>query len=270
MSTAQPQSRPIFASVVMPAFDEGERLPQLLRVLELSADPLSPPTEFIVADDGSAPGHHARHQAAVAATRNAWGRQGAPHRISLFTLPRNRGKGAAIRAAWSQSAPHAEWVGFVDADGAVPAAEVWRLIRRAAAGDADLVAGSRIKMAGHHVHRSLLRHLQGRVFATAVDVSFRLGFYDTQCGLKIVRSSLLRPLLPALQEERWMLDVELLLALRRAGARCVEEPIDWTDPGGSKVVPLLDPLRMLMALGRMRRRMMPRFGAAPASAGLLR
>jgi glycosyltransferase involved in cell wall biosynthesis len=268
MTDAQAQSGSIFASVAIPAFDEGQRLPHMLHELE-RAGPLLPPVEFIVADDGSAPGDHARYEEAVAATRCAWGRRGAPHRISLLTLPRNRGKGAAIRTAWSQSASQAEWVGFVDADGAVPAAEVWRLIRRAAAGDADVIAGSRIRMAGRAIHRSLVRHLQGRVFATAVDVSFRLGFYDTQCGLKLVRSSLLRPLLPGLREERWMLDVELLLALRRAGARFVEEPIDWTDPGGSKVVPLLDPLRMLMAIPRMRRQMAPQSGAAPAPEGLL-
>ena len=45
--------------------------------------------------------------------------------------------------------------------------------------------------------------------------------------------------------------------LQRRGARCVEEPIDWADPGRSKIVPLLDPLRMLAGLLSMRRRLGP-------------
>jgi len=50
--------------------------------------------------------------------------------------------------------------------------------------------------------------------------------------------------------------VSLLLALlKRAGARFREEPIDWSDPGDSKVVPGLDALRMAAGLWRLRRRM---------------
>src|SRR6185369_3630631 len=80
-------------------------------------------------------------------------------------------------------------------------------------------------------------------------------FYDTQCGVKFFHASLLRPLLPVLQEERWLLDVELLALMKRHNARAVEVPIDWVDIGGSKIVPGMDALRMLWGLTRLKKRL---------------
>jgi dolichyl-phosphate beta-glucosyltransferase len=124
-------------------------------------------------------------------------------------------------------------------------------------GELDVLAGTRMLMAGRSIRRGFTRHVQGRLFATVVERLFGLGFYDTQCGLKLVRAALLRPLLPRLREERWLLDVELLSLLQREGARVREEPIDWADPGGSKLVPGLDALRMAAGLRRIRDRRRP-------------
>jgi dolichyl-phosphate beta-glucosyltransferase len=66
---------------------------------------------------------------------------------------------------------------------------------------------------------------------------------------------LLRPLLPSLLENRWLLDLEVLALLKRTGARFREEPINWSDPGGSKVVPGLDALRMAAGLWHLHRRL---------------
>jgi len=70
-----------------------------------------------------------------------------------------------------------------------------------------------------------------------------------------MRADLLRPLLDVLQEQRWLLDVELLVLLKRRGARFLEVPIDWEDFGGSKVVPGLDAARMFWGLLKLRRRL---------------
>src|SRR5689334_21969762 len=94
--------------------------------------------------------------------------------------------------------------------------------------DVDVFAGPRVKMAGKRVERRVFRHLQGRIFATLTEACLRLGVYDTQCGVKLVRTAALRPVLPLLRENGWMLDVELLALLNARGARVVEVPIDWT------------------------------------------
>jgi glycosyltransferase involved in cell wall biosynthesis len=244
-------------SLVVPAFRESRRLPALVaRWTERALAERAGIVELIVVDDGSPPADaDAEREAAQRAARRL-AEAGAPHRVRFEALPRNRGKGAAVRHGWSLADPAARWLGFVDADGAVSAREVWRLTRRLADDPpVEVLAATRIRMAGRVIDRSLARHLQGRVFATLVEELYGLGFYDTQCGAKFFRAEALRPILPLLEENRWLLDVEALAILARRGARMVEEPIDWSDPGGSKVVPLLDPLRMWLSLWTMRRRL---------------
>ncbi|HET9597972.1 MAG TPA: glycosyltransferase [Anaeromyxobacteraceae bacterium] len=246
------------ATLVVPVYREGTRLPALVDALAAEAlrGP-APPLELLVVDDGSPPGHVAPERASVEDAAARLASAGAPHRFRFLALGANGGKGAAVRRGWSEADPRAAWLGFVDGDGAVPAGEAWRLVRMAAEGAAgvDALAATRMLMAGHTVQRSARRHVQGRVFATLVEELFHLGFYDTQCGLKLFRAGRLRPLLGSLREERWLLDVELLSRLHRAGAVLREVPIDWIDPGGSKMTPGLDALRMGAGLFRLRRRL---------------
>ena len=124
--------------------------------------------------------------------------------------PRNQGKGASIRAGWHRAGESEDWLGFIDADGAVPAREFWRVAVLLRSATEDAVCGSRVKMAGRSVERSAFRHVQGRAFATLVEGLFHFGFHDTQCGFKFFRAERLRPVLASLREDRWLLDIEVL------------------------------------------------------------
>ncbi|MCY1078999.1 dolichyl-phosphate beta-glucosyltransferase [Archangium lansingense] len=247
----------ITVSVVIPAYNEGERLPPYLgQLVQEGIRNPSPAVEIIVSDDGSKPEHAERHRACVAAAQSMLSRAGSPHRVSYVAAERNGGKGSAIRRGWRNVAPETTWLAFVDADGSVGAVDFFRLAALAASSsDVDVLAGSRILMAGRQVKRNLFRHLQGRVFATFTDLQFQLHYYDTQCGVKFFRASLLRPLLPVLKEERWLLDVELLALMKRHNARALEVPIDWAEVEGSKIVPGMDALRMFWGLTQLKHRL---------------
>jgi glycosyltransferase involved in cell wall biosynthesis len=254
---------PLIVSVVIPAYNEGERLPPYVeQLVEEAIRRPSPVVELVVSDDGSTPEHAQQLRACVAAAQATLARAGSPHRVSYVAAERNAGKGSAIRRGWSQVSPEATWLAFLDADGSVDAREFFRLAALvAASSEVDVVAGSRIIMAGRRVTRSRFRHLQGRLFAAITDLQFHLRFYDTQCGVKFFRAALLRPLLPELREERWLLDVELLALLQRRNACALEVPIDWAEVGGSKITPGLDTLRMLWGLTRLKRRLLASSGS---------
>lgn len=242
--------------IVIPAYNEGERLPGLLAdLVEYGVRVHAPSVEFLVVDDGSSPKDLQLERRAVEKAFTGFSSAGVPHRAKLLKLPRNFGKGSAIRRGWQEAAADADWLGFLDADGAVPASEVWRLVAMLDSKRFDLLAGARIRMAGHRIHRSLVRHLQGRIFATLAERWVPNGFYDTQCGIKLVKASRLRPLMEHLQEDRWLLDIELITLISKVGGDCIEEPIDWREPGSSKVVPILDPIRMTFGLWHLRRRL---------------
>lgn len=243
-------------TTVIPAYNEGDRLFNFLQDWVATATTgAGLRASAIVVDDGSREKEAGRQREAVSAAAQTLLQSGSPHGITYVRADRNRGKGAAIRLGWSRAGDETMWLGFIDADGAVPAREYWRIASTLPTAAADALCGSRVNMAGRSVSRSLFRHLQGRTFATFIEQLFHLGLYDTQCGFKFFRASALRPLLPALHEDRWLLDVEVLANLKAGGATLQEVPIDCHERGGSSLVFGLDPLKMGIRLLGLRRRL---------------
>ena len=243
-------------SIVIPAFNEGERLPGFLKALAQALPGLPVSGEVIVVDDGSLPEHRAQYQRAIDELHTP--------QIRLITLAQNQGKGAAIRTGFSDAG--GAWIGFADADGATPASEVARLLGIAHSSPGlSGVFGSRVYMLGYRIDRQVSRHLVGRVFVTLTHSLLGHVGYDSQCGCKFFRKSDLAALLPLCAENGYLLDIELIVLGLRKGMRFLEVPIHWTDVPGSKVSVIKDGLRMFLGLWRIRRRLsavMPAKGQA--------
>ena len=123
---------------------------------------------------------------------------------------------------------------------------------------ADAYIGSRIKMLGRTVSRSVKRHIVGRAFATLSSVVTGFSVYDSQCGCKLVRREFYRKVREHLVEARFAFDIDLLTNLSLAGARMREFPVDWADIPGSKVSLAKDGLQMAQAIWRLRDRLKQR------------
>lgn len=228
-------------SIVVPAYNEAERIAPTLRAITDYLDRGPSSYEVIVVDDGSR--DSTREVVAELAQAHA--------SVTLLALDKNRGKGAAVRAGVLAS--RGDEVLFSDADLSTPIAELPRL-RAALADGADVAIGSRASADSNVVVQPLLRRIQGRVFHAAVRM---LGFAavttlrDTQCGFKLFRRSVARALFQDLTISGFAFDVEVLeLAHRRF--QIAEVPVAWTHASGSKVRPGIDALGMLADLVRLR------------------
>jgi dolichyl-phosphate beta-glucosyltransferase len=171
--------------------------------------------------------------------------------LPLKKMPYNSGKGAAVYEGWADSGD-ADWLAFVDADGACSAKEVARLIGMID-GKTALFA-SRVKMLGRQVDRLFKRHLLGRVYATMVSELLKVPVYDSQCGLKIVPRAAYERVSSGLQVTGFAFDVELMIALLDAGCQIQEVPIDWHEVIGGKVNLFLDSWRMARDVMRIKAR----------------
>jgi glycosyltransferase involved in cell wall biosynthesis len=236
--------------LAVPCYRDADRLERYLPELYRALEPW-PEVSVVVVDDGSGREQADRIRALVRRLDDGSGRLLAP----VFLEP-NRGKGGAVYAGWDAAPESADWLGFVDADGAIPAVEVARVIEPVRAGDAaaDAIFASRVMMLGRRVVRSKHRHVIGRVFATLTSMVLRLDAYDTQCGFKLVRRSAYLSVRPTLTETRFAFDVDLLAALLERGMTVREIPIDWQDVPGGKVSILRDSLQMATAVWKLRRR----------------
>lgn len=235
------------AIVVIPAFRESVRLPAYLAQLS-DALRLHPPfeTNILVVDDGS-PADEQKITTCLVETAA----KNSAAILPPLLLEKNVGKGAAIMAGWHES-KGARWLAFADADGAVSASEVIRLLRIMDTDDPpDAIFASRVKMLGRRVNRGWKRHLSGRVFAHLVGLLIEPNVYDSQCGFKIISAEAWQAIAPKLTENRFIFDVDLLAALQHQGFQVWEVPVNWTDVPGSKVSLLRDTLRMIAGIYRI-------------------
>jgi dolichyl-phosphate beta-glucosyltransferase len=229
--------------LVIPAFNEGRRLPRYLPSLCEALAGCSLAWKITVIDDGSREDDSRIMQDCV----RRCGPKVAFHRLAV-----NLGKGGAVYSGWNSDG-ESDWVGLLDADGSIPPYEVLRLISLLESEAApDAIFASRCKILGRNVHRSWLRHVCGRLFATLVVVATGIPVYDSQCGFKLIRRRCYEAIRTRLRERRFAFDVELLVALSQSGARVVEVPIDWSDVPGSKLHFLRDTAQMFAAVVSMR------------------
>jgi dolichyl-phosphate beta-glucosyltransferase len=227
-------------SVVIPAFNEAERLPPFLEKVVAYFEGRDEPYEVIVVDDGSSDG-----------TADVVGARHLPS-VRVLRLPANAGKGAAVRAG--MLAAKGAYRLFVDADGATPIEELKRLEPTLVAG-ADVVIGSRVLVdPGVAVTTRPHRVAAGRIFNWLVARVGLADIADSQCGFKAFTGSAASRLFEALSTQGFGFDVELLLLARAAGCKVVEVPVNWSDQAGSKVGVLRHGPGMLWQIVQARRR----------------
>lgn len=224
-------------SVVVPAYDESERIvPSLRRILDYLRGS-GRPFEVLVVDDGS------RDDTAEAARG-----LDAPEVLVLRHLV-NRGKGAALRtgALASQGAR----VLLTDADLSTPIEDLERLEPHLA--DAELVLGSRaVSEADVTERQPFYRELMGKVFNKLVWLAGVRGIRDTQCGFKLLDGDAARRLFAELTIDRFAYDVELVWLARRRGLLVREVGVRWANSPDSRVHPVRDSLSMLRDVLRFR------------------
>ncbi|MFC1437428.1 glycosyltransferase [Streptacidiphilus sp. N1-10] len=168
----------------------------------------------------------------------------------------NAGKGAALRTGFQQARGH--WIGFIDADGDIPAALVPDVLDAVRAGRMDAALGAKWLQPGTFPPRhGLPRRLCSYLYRTVTRVLFGLPLKDTQTGLKVFRREALARVLPLCRENRFVFDLELLALLHRHGhRRVVQVPVSFRPRTTSTVGPaavaliLRDTLRLRARLLR--------------------
>ena len=228
-----------FLTIIIPAYNEAERLPETLPQVLAFVDVQPYPIEVLVVDNNSSD----RTSAVVQEIA-----QDHPT-LELLHEP-TQGKGAAVRRG--VLAGRGEYLFFGDADLAMPIEEVSKFVPPALPGY-DIAIASREAPGAVRYNEPWYRHLMGRVFNFVVRSLAVPGIQDTQCGFKSFRRDVAHDLFTAQTVNGWAFDVELLHIATRRGYEIVEVPVHWYYGVGSRVSPLRDSVRMFLEVLRIRR-----------------
>lgn len=229
---------PPLLSLIIPAYNEGERLPATLPpVIDfLDAQPYA--AELIIVNNNS------RDDTRAVALQFAASR---PYIRVLDEM--TQGKGAAVRTG--MLAAEGEYLFMADADFSMPVAEITKFLPPKLS-QYDVAIGSREAPGAVRYNEPSYRHLMGRVFNFYVKVLAIPGFEDTQCGFKCFRREVARDILPHQTIDGWAFDVELLFIALRRGYHVVEVPVDWYYGENSRISPVRDTINMVREVLRIR------------------
>ena len=198
-------------SVVMPAFNLGSVIREnLRRCAEYLEGTI--PYELVPVDDGSADDTAAELRRAAAELP----------RVRPVFLPRNEGKGAALRAG--ADAARGSHILLLDADLDLSPALLPRFFETLREKGADIVIGSKMHPESR-IDYPLRRRIASRVYYGLVKLLVRLPVRDTQTGMKLFRAEALHLAFDRMLAKRFAFDLEVLAIARDAGYRIAEAPV---------------------------------------------
>ncbi len=237
----QPTNRPVAEgdyrlTVIIPAYREVDRIKNTIERIRSELGPkIDNDLEVIVVDDGSKDG---TEEAAGLADQ-------------LIVLPRNQGKGSALRNGVDKS--NGRVVAFTDADLAYSPSQIFDLLVQVENGY-DWVVGNR-----HHtdtrtiVRAGFIRGMGGRLVNFATHLLLLGQYRDTQCGLKAFRSDVAKSLFSSSTINGFAFDVELFHLAERWRLSLSEISVEVEHSERTTVRVVQDGFRLLRDLIHVRR-----------------
>lgn len=230
-------------SLVIPAYNEERRLPVSLQDVKSFFGKMGASLEVIVIVE---PSRDRTLEMAREITRD-------DSRFEIVDNEVHRGKGYAVKSGMLRA--RGDIVFFMDADLSTPLSEVIKFLAHFASHpETDVVIGSRADAQSQVLRRqSWFRQSLGRGFNRFVQVFGVRGIKDTQCGFKAFRARACREIFSRMTIDGFAFDVEALLLAQNLGFKIDVLPVRWINSTDSKVRILIDPLKMLWDLLRIRR-----------------
>lgn len=208
----------LYLSIIVPAFNEAERLPKTLRRLHEYLSGQSYTYEILVVLDGPTDG-----------TRDATKRlmDEIPHlRVSGRSV--NRGKGYTVREGMLKASGGIRL--FTDADNSTDITHFERM-RPLFDQGYDLVIASRnpkdIAGAQQAVSQAGYKRLCGKIGNLIVQSLTVRGVWDTQCGFKAFRAKVAEEIFSRATIDGWGFDIEILALARALGHKVGIIPAYW-------------------------------------------
>ena len=227
-----------FLSVIIPAYNEEERLAESLKQVVAYFETQDYKSEVIVVDDGSSDRTPEIVEELIPQCKTL--------RLVRAT---HGGKGHACKQGILAS--KGEWLFLCDSDLSMPIEEISKFILEFQK-NCPIVIGSREVPGARRFGEPEYRHLMGRVFNAVVRLLAVRGIQDTQCGFKCFQSEVAKEIFGKQSIDGWGFDVEILFVAQKRGYQIIEVPVNWYYRDQSKVRPLQDAINMFREVWQIR------------------
>ncbi len=229
-----PALTPPFLSIIIPAHNEEQRLPQTLEQVFAFLKSQTYSAEVLVVENGSSDRTYE-----VAAE---YGRTHPSLRIIREEQP---GKGRAVKRGMLEATGEHRFM--CDADLSMSIEQVNHFLTH----QADITIGSREAKGSVREQEPLYRHLGGRLINLIIRLLILPRLNDTQCGFKCFSADAAQQVFSRQTLPGWSFDIEVLYIARRLGLSIREVPIRWRFHPDTKLSAVQDALRMVRDIFRI-------------------
>jgi dolichyl-phosphate beta-glucosyltransferase len=212
-----------FLSVVIPAYNEENRIRGSIKKIAGYTDTLSQSCEIIVVDDGSQD------------RTSEWVREmsAAVPGLRILSSKYNRGKGHAVRQGMMFS--QGLFSLLTDADLSTPINELKKFLPLMNSPETVLVGNRKISGAEITRHQHFIRERMGKIFTLAGNRILGMKQGDFTCGFKVFGEKARESIFSAQRINGWAYDAEILFLAKKIGFEIKDIPVIWENSDETKV-----------------------------------
>ncbi len=204
-----------YLSVIVPAYNEAERIPTTLLDIDRTLAAKRYSYEILVVNDGS-------KDATAEIVRNM---VPAVKGLKLVDNTENKGKGSAVRQG--RRVATGSYRLFLDAANSTSIGHFDTMIPYFEEGYAVVIGSRTAKGSTLDPPQPLSHQIPGKLGNLFIQLMLLPGIWDTQCGFKAFREDAAEKIFQGMRIARWGFDVEALALARRYGYRIKEVPVHW-------------------------------------------
>lgn len=212
-----------YLSVIIPAYNEAERLPLTLIDIDQYLSRANYSSEILVVNDGSTDETAEVVKKMSETIKN----------LKLIDNPINQGKGAVVKQGMLLA--QGEIRLFTDADNSTSIDQFEKMIPYFKQGF-EVVIGSRaLKESELRPPQPFYRRILGKIGNLIIQFLLLSGLKDTQCGFKAFKEKAAEKIFSKSKIAGFGFDVEILALAKKFGFRIKEIPVVWVNDVRSKV-----------------------------------
>ena len=222
MAKETPINIKAMVSVVLPAYNEANKLEGAITKISQALKATEYQYEIVIAEDGSTDGTAERAEDLA---------QKLPY-VKHIHREKRQGRGTALNNAFRQCSGNV--LVYMDLDLATDLGSLKPLVEAITVEGYDLSTGSRM-LPESKVERSLRRSISSKSYNFLVRHMLGSKVRDHQCGFKAFKREPLMQLLGEVEATHWFWDTEIIVRAFRHGFRVKEIPVEWKSGKDTKV-----------------------------------
>jgi glycosyltransferase involved in cell wall biosynthesis len=212
-----------YLSIIIPAYNEAERIPAALLAMDKHLSTVDYSYEILVVNDGSTDNTAVIVESMTKMVKN----------LRLINIKDNGGKGGTVRQGMLIATGKIRL--FTDADNSTSIDQFEKMMPFFKDGYGVVIGSRAVRGAKLDPPEPFYRQVIGKGLNMLVQLLLLPGIWDTQCGFKAYTDEAAEKIFTLSRISGWGFDVETLVLGRKMGFKIKEVPVHWVDDTRSHV-----------------------------------